>query len=633
MLEDLDDPGTALELSLRRLVELGSELCERLELAELREVKTQPSRHLLHRLDLRVATYPANRDAYVDRRPDPREEEIAFEIDLAVGDRDHVGRNVGRHVTALGFDDGKRGERSSAVFVRKLRGPLEQAGVQIEDVARVGLSSRGPTQQQRQLAVCDRLLGQVVVDDEGVLAVLHPVLAHGATGIGREVLEGSGIGRRGIDHDGVLEGTGFLERRHDLGDRGRLLTHSNVDALHLPVGAPQQALVDDRVDGDGRAAGLPVANDELALPAADRRHRVDRLDAGLKRLLDRLTSGDARGLDLELPPVARLDRALSVDGIAEPVDDTPEELVAYTDGEDLTGLLHRVALLDVGDVAQDDATDLLLFEVHREPDDAAGKLEHLVRHRPREPTHSCDAVADLLDTPHFLALEGRAELLDVPPEYRGDILWADREYRFLCHLASSHLLSELLQLVPDASIDDCVSYLCNHPAQYGGVDQDLDLDRLARSFAEGQGQLTALTVVERNRAADLGYHGVAGLRRDVAELLQYLGELTTAALGHDEAQQPEGMRRDLVPKELLEHFRTLGPIDGLVREHLPQLIFGLEQLAEAVQLILDLVELAFGLNYPEERLRVSVNELPRCHRQPLDPLLPSPELIALTSRM
>ena len=39
---------------------------------------------------------------------------------------------------------------------------------------------------------------------------------------------------------------------------------------------------------DGGLAGLPVADDQLALAAADGGHGVDGLDAGLHRLLDRL---------------------------------------------------------------------------------------------------------------------------------------------------------------------------------------------------------------------------------------------------------------------------------------------------------------------------------------------------------
>src|SRR3712207_8746902 len=54
-------------------------------------------------------------------------------------------------------------------------------------------------------------------------------------------------------------------------------------------------VVDDRVDRDRRLARLAVADDQLALAAADRDHRVDGLQAGLHRLDHRLALDDARG--------------------------------------------------------------------------------------------------------------------------------------------------------------------------------------------------------------------------------------------------------------------------------------------------------------------------------------------------
>ncbi len=57
-------------------------------------------------------------------------------------------------------------------------------------------------------------------------------------------------------------------------------------------------VVDDRVDRDRGLAGLPVADDQLSLAAADRDHRVDRLQADLHRFLDRLALDDAGGLEL-----------------------------------------------------------------------------------------------------------------------------------------------------------------------------------------------------------------------------------------------------------------------------------------------------------------------------------------------
>ena len=76
------------------------------------------------------------------------------------------------------------------------------------------------------------------------------------------------------------------DRRHALADR-------DVDRDDVRV-----LVVDDRVDRDRRLAGLAVADDQLALAAADRDHRVDRLQAGLHRLLHRLALDDARGLEL-----------------------------------------------------------------------------------------------------------------------------------------------------------------------------------------------------------------------------------------------------------------------------------------------------------------------------------------------
>src|SRR5699024_12876056 len=49
----------------------------------------------------------------------------------------------------------------------------------------IGLAARRALQQQRDLAVGDGLLGQVVVDDQGVFATIAEVFAHGAAGVGR----------------------------------------------------------------------------------------------------------------------------------------------------------------------------------------------------------------------------------------------------------------------------------------------------------------------------------------------------------------------------------------------------------------------------------------------------------------
>src|SRR3546814_2160976 len=78
-----------------------------------------------------------------------------------------------------------------AIGVVQLGGALQQAAVKIEDVARIGFAARRAAEQQRHLAIGDRLLRQIVIDNDGVHAVVAEKLAHGAAGIGREELERS----------------------------------------------------------------------------------------------------------------------------------------------------------------------------------------------------------------------------------------------------------------------------------------------------------------------------------------------------------------------------------------------------------------------------------------------------------
>src|SRR5699024_6269845 len=105
-------------------------------------------RDRLHGLGLGGAADAGDRDAYVDRRALVRVEQVRLQEALAVGDRDDVGRDVRRDVVRLGLDDRQAGHRAAAHLVAELRAALEQAGVQVEDVTRVGLTARRAAQQQ-----------------------------------------------------------------------------------------------------------------------------------------------------------------------------------------------------------------------------------------------------------------------------------------------------------------------------------------------------------------------------------------------------------------------------------------------------------------------------------------------------
>ena len=56
-------------------------------------------------------------------------------------------------------------------------------------LAGVGLTSRRTTEKERHLTVGDGLLGQIVVDNDGVLSVVTEPFTHRGTGEGSDVLD------------------------------------------------------------------------------------------------------------------------------------------------------------------------------------------------------------------------------------------------------------------------------------------------------------------------------------------------------------------------------------------------------------------------------------------------------------
>src|SRR5581483_9803191 len=131
----------------------------------------------------------------------------------------------------------------------------------------------------------------------------------------------------------------LLELPHDVRDGRLLLTDRDVDAFDARV-----LLVDDRIDRQRRLARLPVADDQLALPAADRHHRVDRLIAGLYRLTDGFAVDHAGRDALDRGGARGLDGALAVQRLAERIHHAAQQLRPDRHFQDAPRRLDGVAL-------------------------------------------------------------------------------------------------------------------------------------------------------------------------------------------------------------------------------------------------------------------------------------------------
>ncbi len=291
---------------------------------------------------------------------------------------------------------------------------------------------------------------EIVVGDHGVHAVVAEVLADGGAGQRREELHRRRIGRGGGDDDRIFERAIVFEDLDELRHGRALLTDGDVDAVELVglgrVGDVRRLLVEEGVENDGGLAGLAVADDQLALAAADRDQRVDGLEAGRHRLVHRFARQDARGLHVDAAALRGLDRALAVDRVAQRVDDAAEQALADRGVHDGAGPLDGVAFLDAAVIAEDHDADIVGFEVERHALDAARELDELTGLHVVEAVDAGDTVADAEHLADFGNFGFLAEILDLVLEDRRDFRGFDVHYptSFMAiFIAVSLVLSEL----------------------------------------------------------------------------------------------------------------------------------------------------------------------------------------------
>ncbi len=222
----------------------------------------------------------------------------------------------------------------------------------------------------------------------------------------------------------------FGERLHNLRDGRALLADGAVDADQVVLG-----VVDDGVEQDGGLAGLAVADDELALAAADGDHGVNGLEAGGHGLAHGLAVNDAGGEALDGKRFGGGDGALVVNGHAERVDYAADQGRADRDGENFAGALDLFAFLELGVVAENDGANLILFKREGEAGNAVGEAEQLASHDFVEAVDAGDAVTERGDGADFVDLDLGVVVRDLVAKELRDFVCFD-----LSHLLSLQFL-------------------------------------------------------------------------------------------------------------------------------------------------------------------------------------------------
>ena len=91
------------------------------------------------------------------------------------------------------------------MFLAQMGGAFQKPGMDVEDVARIGLAPRRAAQQKRQLAIGAGVAREIVIDDQDVAALAHEMLGHGRRSVGREELQPRRVVAARDHDDGALQ--------------------------------------------------------------------------------------------------------------------------------------------------------------------------------------------------------------------------------------------------------------------------------------------------------------------------------------------------------------------------------------------------------------------------------------------
>ena len=216
LLEQFSELLTSVKQLLGGSIKIGTELGEGGDFTILSELKFERTCDLLHGLDLGCGTDTRYGKTDVNGRTYTLVEEFGFEENLAIRDGDDICWDIGGHITSLGLDNRKGGKGAGTVVLVHLSCTLKETRGKIEDITGISLTTWGTSEKQGHLTVSDGLLGEIVVDNETVHAVVTEVLTNSAAGVGSQELERSGIGSGGSNNDSVFKCITLAEESDDV---------------------------------------------------------------------------------------------------------------------------------------------------------------------------------------------------------------------------------------------------------------------------------------------------------------------------------------------------------------------------------------------------------------------------------
>ena len=138
------------------------------------------------------------------------------------------------------------------------------------------------------------------------------------------------------------------------------------------------ALVQDGVDRDRRFTGLPITENQFALPAPDRNERIDNLQSRLQRHDYGRAVHNGRRRALDRQALVPCHRAFAIERFAQRVDHPSQQTVSHRYVHDPPGAFDFVARVQILIFAEQDHADFVLVYVECDTQQIATEFHQLL---------------------------------------------------------------------------------------------------------------------------------------------------------------------------------------------------------------------------------------------------------------
>ncbi|EOC62964.1 hypothetical protein NM90_2208 [Neisseria meningitidis NM90] len=375
-----------LQLFARSFIQIGCKLRESRQFTILRQRQTDTATQFFDDFGLCCTTYARYGNTGIDCRTDTGVEQVGFQEDLAVCNRNYVGWYECRYVTGLGFNNRQCSQRTGFAFYFAIGQffnfvfadtgrTFQQTGVQVEYIARICFTTRRTAQQQGNLTVCNGLFRQVIIYDQRIFTAVTEEFAHGTTGVRSDILQRSGFRSSCSNYNSMFHRAMLFQFAHYVGNRRCFLTDSHINTDYACT-----FLVNDGIQCYGSFTGLTVTNDQLTLTTTNRNHRVNGFQAGLHWLVNRFTRNHTRCDFFDRGGQSCINRAFAVDRPTQCINDASDQFAPDRHFQDTTGTGNRVAFFNMFVLAQHYGADGVALQVHRQAESVTREFEHLTLH-------------------------------------------------------------------------------------------------------------------------------------------------------------------------------------------------------------------------------------------------------------